>query len=459
MREIEPSSFRDPSGFVFHYDGVIYRQVNQCYRENYEILMASGLYAKLIKSGLLVAHEVVDCPEVDAAASLTLRPERIPFISYPYEWSFGQLKAAALCTLRIHLLALQHGMILKDASAFNVQFMGSRPVLIDTLSFDRYQEGTPWIAYRQFCQHFLAPLFLMALRDPRLSLLSREWIDGIPLGLALRLSPWKARFRPGFFAHLYLHARAQEHYKDRPQDYAKKRGLSRASHLAILESLRATVERLRWDPESTVWAGYSRAHNYSNDAIEAKKRFVSEVVNSARPTRVVDLGANTGEYSRIAAAAGAFVVAADVDQGAVEICFRNARRERSQNLLPLVLDITNPTPAVGWMNRERRAFIDRCSENTDLVLALALLHHLALGNNVPLSTAVDFLASIGREAVVEFVGKDDSQVRRLLQTRKDTFMDYSEQGFEYALDRRFAVVRRERIGGTYRSLYHVRRKA
>jgi len=452
-----PSSFRDPLGFLFEQDGVLYRQVNEAARGSYDLLMSSGLCGELTAKKLLVPHEEVDPAPFGTGAYRILRPELVPFVSYPAEWSFGQLKAAALATLRVQRIALRHGMSLRDASAFNVQFVGSQPLFIDTLSFEPYAEGRPWVGYRQFCQHFLAPLFLRAGCDPRLSVLSSGWIDGVPLDVARRLAPRRYRWRPGFLAHVSLHARAQARFQEAAARPSAPPRLGRAALENVLDSLRSTIEGLAWNPATTQWADYYAATNYTEGAMEQKRRFVASAIEQGRPSRVVDLGANTGTFSEIAASAGAYTVAADVDHGAVELCWRAASARKDRNLLPLVLDLTSPTPALGWMNTERTSFLDRCAGKTDLVLALALVHHLAIGNNVPLRSVAELLARIAPAAAVEFVDKRDSQVQRLLASREDIFDGYSPQGFERAFDGLFAIARREPIAGTHRTLYLLRR--
>jgi SAM-dependent methyltransferase len=457
MIEAHPSSFRDPQGFIFEHEGVLYRQVNESGRSSYEGLMGSGLYDELVEKKLLVSHVEVVSPRGGAGAYRILKPDLVPFISYPYEWSFSQLKKAALATLRIQKIALKHDMSLRDSSAFNVQYVGSRPVFIDTLSFERYIEGRPWVGYRQFCQHFLAPLFLIAGCDPRLSVLSRSWIDGIPLDVARRLAVRRYRWRPGFLTHISLHSKAQERFQEAASRRSTPPRLSRASLTSILNSLRATIERLAWNPEKTQWADYYSKTNYSEEAMEAKRSFVASVVDEIRPSQVVDLGANTGEFSAIAAREGAYVVATDIDHGAVELCFRRTSTEKNESILPLVVDLTSPTPGVGWMNAERTSFLERCSGKTDLVLALALIHHLVIGNNVPLRSFVELLARMGTNAIVEFVEKRDSQVQRLLASREDNFGDYSKTGFENALSGIYRIARKQPIAGTHRVMYQLRR--
>jgi len=243
-------SFRDPSGFLFRHNGRLLRQVNACYADDLALLHSSGLYDALIEKELLIPHQEVTLEwAATPAAVKVIEPEFLPFISYPYEWAFSQLKDAALATLRIQRLALKHGMTLKDASAFNIQFRQARPVFIDTLSFTAYREGNPWIAYRQFCQHFLAPLALMAHQDVRLGTLSRTHIDGIPLDLAAKLLPWSTRFQPSLFMHIHLHARSQKKHADSHDEAnsskAKNTSVSRKSLDGIVDSLRGAVRKLQ----------------------------------------------------------------------------------------------------------------------------------------------------------------------------------------------------------------------
>jgi hypothetical protein len=452
------ASFRDPSGFVFWRDGVVYRQVSAGYRSQYDALMGSGLYAELVAAGLLVPHDEVPPSSVGAVgADLVLRPERIAFTSYPYEWCFGQLRDAARATLDIARRALDRDLVLKDASAFNIQFAGARPLLIDTLSFERYAEGAPWVAYRQFCQHFLAPLLLMALRDVRLGGLLRHHLDGIPLDLASALLPRRTWLRPGPLLHLHLHAKSQQRFADTPlRDLRGPRSVSRTGLRGVLDSLEGAVRRLDWRPTGTVWADYVREHSYDERAWQDKQHWVRELVAEVRPGLVWDLGANVGLFSRLAAEGGACVVAVDADAGAVERHYRDGRERGERNVLPLWIDLTNPSPALGWAHRERRSFLDRGP--ADLVLALALIHHLAISNNVPLPDLARFLASAGRHLIVEFVPKDDRQAQRLLGSRADVFPDYTPGGFEQAFSEVYAIERSVALADSGRRLYLMRRR-
>ena len=318
------ASFRDPSGFLFSRGGILYRQVNRAYADDYSRLMESGLYEKLVKAGLLVAHVEVDVPPADASLAFKIiQPERVPFISYPYEWSFTQLKDAALATLSIQKRALKVGMSLKDASAYNIQFVHGKPILIDTLSFEIYHEGKPWDAYRQFCQHFLAPLALMSHVDVRLGQLLRVYIDGIPLDLASRLLPASTRLNFGLLTHIHIHASAQTRYADADakrvgESAIQRGGMSKNAFIGLIESLEGAVKKLTWKPAGTEWGNYYDITNYSDAAFTHKKEIISGWLKKIAPASVWDLGANNGEFSRLASAAGIPTVAWDIDPSAVE---------------------------------------------------------------------------------------------------------------------------------------------
>lgn len=456
MDRRHPGSFRDPAGFVFTRDGVLLRQVNRAGRADYEALVGTGLADELHEAGLLIPHQECDVPPAaPAAAWRVLRPEPVPFVSYPYEWCFGQLRDAALLTLDVQRRALARGVVLKDASAYNVQFLAGRPVLIDTLSFAPYREGEPWAAYGQFCRHFLAPLALMARRDARLGALSSRFLDGVPLDLAASLLPRRAWLSPGLATHLLLHARSVRRWQGRAP--SRKGTISRRALDGFLASLRGTVAGLKLGGDRSHWTAYYQEHNYDAGAFAAKEQAVAETVAAVVPHTVWDLGANTGAFSRVAAAGGARVVATDLDPLVIERLWADVKAAGETAILPLVNDLANPSPDLGWRGAERASLAARGP--ADLVLALALVHHLAIGNNVPLPMVAACLADLGRRALVEFVPKSDSQVRRLLATRPDIFPDYHEDGFRAAFAERFEVEERRPLAGSERVLYRLRRRA
>lgn len=450
------SSFRDPAGAVFRRDGVLYRGIRAAGRPQYEALMSSGLYDELVAEGLLIPH--VEMPPVEAPPGWdkVIRPVEVPFVSYPYEWCFSQLKDAALATLEIQKRALRRGLTLVDASAANIQFVEGRPTLIDTLSLRLYEAGEPWTAYRQFCQHFLAPLALMGFRDVRLAGLLRAHIDGLPLDLTSSLLPFRSRLRPSLFLHLHLHAQSQKRYEGRAVRVARGRVPLR-SLLGLVDSLEAAIRRLRWRAAGTEWAEYYEDTNYTEQGLAEKRRAVDEFVAAVRPRTVWDLGGNIGTFSRAAAASGALVLSFDVDPACVERSYLRVRAERERRILPLLMDLDNPSPGTGWENAERLSLLERGP--ADAVLALALVHHLAIGNNVPLDRIARFLARAGRSLLVEFVPKTDSQVKRLLVVREDIFEGYTAEGFERSFGGSFTIERRVRLPGSERTLYAMTRKS
>lgn len=430
---------------------MVRRAVHKSYRANYELLKDSGLYKKLVGKGWLVAHEEIPVPEGLGDDIITvLEPEQVPMISYPYEWCFSQLKDAARLTLAVQELALAHGMTLKDANAYNIQFLRGRPVLIDTLSFEKREDGEPWVAYRQFCQHFLAPLAVMARTHVSLGLLSREFLDGIPLEVAAKMLPWGSRFNLGLFTHIHLHARQQQRHGMQPKSSAAKPKISELGMRGILDSLRTTVQKLEYRPGGTEWGDYYENTNYSDDAFEAKSRLVSGMIKSVGPKVVWDVGANEGVFSRLAVEQGIETVSFDIDPAAVEKNYRHMKAKKETTLLPLVLDVTNPSPGLGWAGEERSTIESRGPG--DLVLALALVHHLAISNNVPLSMLADYFAKLGRSLIVEFVPKSDSQVVHLLRSRQDIFPNYHLDGFKDAFAAKFELIEEVVVAGSDRTM-------
>ena len=454
------ASFRDPSGFLFSRDGVLYRQVNQIYTEHYDRLIASGLYTRLIDVGLLVAHEEVGIePEDQVLAYRIIKPQPLSFISYPYEWSFSQLKDAALATLSIQKFAMESGMVLKDASAYNIQFQNGKPVLIDTLSFEIYHEGEPWVAYRQFCQHFLAPLALVTHTDVRLSQLLRVYIDGIPLDLAARLLPRRTRYGLGLATHIHLHAAAQKRYANKVVTKEQSsRKISKLQFMGLMDNLETTTQKLSWKPSGTEWGDYYTASSshYSASAFEHKKQIVSKFLERIQPACTWDLGANTGEFSRLAASRGCYTIAFDIDPAAVEQNYLQVRQNKDTLMLPLVMDFTNPSPSLGWHNQERHSLLERAP--ADALLALALIHHLAISNNVPLLHLAEFLSDLGNWLIIEWVPKEDSQVQKLLASRQDIFSEYNQAGFEAAFESYFMIHEKVTVQDSPRVLYLMEKK-
>jgi ribosomal protein L11 methylase PrmA len=448
--KIEDSSFRDPSGFLFYHGDILYRQINQSYKKEYDTIMNSGLYQKLVDEKLIIPHKEVNIePAKPEIAYKIIQPEKIPFISYPYEWSFSQLKQAALTTLKIQKICMGYEMTLKDASAYNIQFNMVNPIFIDTLSFETYIEGKPWRAYKQFCQHFLAPLALMSHRDIRLNQLLRIYIDGIPLDLTSVLLPMKTKIMFTLMSHIHAHTKSQKHYENKK--IKKELKLGRRSFIGIIENLYSGTKKMNWIPKGTEWAEYYSETNYTTSAFQEKKQIISDFLDKIKPKIVWDLGANTGVFSRLASQKGIKTISFDIDPAAIEKNYLDCIKNNETNILPLLLDLTNPTPNIGWDNKERSSVTERGP--TDVIFALAIIHHLVISNNVPLNRVANFFKKNCKYLIIEFVPKNDSQVQRLLSTREDIFDQYTQEGFENEFKKYFRIETLFKLKNSERILY------
>lgn len=452
----EPSSFRDPSGYLFWKGGTIYRCVRPSYQATLALATDSGLLSHLVDRGLLLPYTIAETP-AGSGCSTIICPQQLAFISYPYEWCFEQLRDAAVATLDLHLAALDRGMILKDASAYNIQFVGGRPVLIDHLSFEQAAGHAAWPAYGQFCRHFLAPLALMAYTDVRLSRLSQLYIDGVPLDLASALLPRRTRLMPGLAMHLHLHARMSVGFAGTQQKVrSQPKSLSVSQLKAIAMSLRGTVSKLRAPAQATEWGNYYEDTNYSKLAADAKSQLIRALSERTGARVIWDVGGNNGTLSRSLSDLAAQIVTLDIDPAAVSANYAICKKDKIGNVLPLVFDCCNPTPAIGFANTERPSLLQR--GKPDLVLALALIHHLAISNNLPLPDIVSFFAKLAPMLIIEFVDKADSQVQRLLLNRPDIFDSYTLDGFRKAAGEHFDIVEEHPIAETARTLFLLRRK-
>lgn len=425
--------------------------------QSYEFCRDQGILAAAVEAGYLVATEetTTDGLPVQGAAYV-LEHERIDYVSFPYEWGFSQLKAAALHHLDFQLWLLDRGAALSDASAYNVQFAGPRPVFIDALSMVPYQPGQHWAGYRQFCEQFLNPLLLRALRGVAHNTWFRGNLEGIPIEDLAAILRLRDRLSLNVLVHVVLHARLQRKARENPQAAQARasaaRKLSKRAFQGLLRNLRNWIARLR--PKgagATTWADYATHNTYDSEEARAKAAVIANFVSREKPAAVMDLGCNTGDYSVVALENGARrVVGFDFDQSTVDVAFDRAQAGKL-TFLPLWLDAANPSPSIGWQQGERPGFIERA--DADAVLALAFEHHLAIGRNIPLAQVVDWIVSIAPKGVIEFVPKDDETVRFMLAGREDIFADYDEESFRFALEARAKVTGRTVVSASGRVIY------
>jgi SAM-dependent methyltransferase len=457
---LEPGSFRDPESRVFYAGDDVYRALSADGLSDFEALEATGL---LDDDRVVRTERAADTPSLQGLLvhepAAVLRHERIPFVSYPYEWTFSMLKDAALLQLDLLLASLEHDLVLKDSTPYNVQFKGAKPTFVDIGSFERRREGEPWVAYRQFCMLYLYPLLLQSAKGVPFHPWLRGSIDGIRPGEMRRLMSFRDRFRKGVFTNVFLHAKLEERYADKPAQVKQevKRVFKKELFVANVRKMRKLVERLTWDPPEGVWTAYGERNSYTDDDARRKDEFVREVANSRDWKLVWDIGCNNGRYSRIAAEGARNVVSVDADQGPVELLYRDLRGEAGEQILTLTMNLADPSPGLGWRGLERKALPER--GKPDLVLALALVHHVAISANVPVKEFVDWLASLGSALVIEFPTREDPMVKQLLAPKRDGLHpDYELEFFERTLKDAFEVERSERLESGTRVLYYARPK-
>jgi SAM-dependent methyltransferase len=453
---IEPGSFRDPESRVFYAGDEIYRALSKEGMEDFEALAESGL----LDDSRIVHTERADGATAAAGVLPTetagvLKHERIPFVSYPYEWTFSMLKDAALLQLDLLLAALDRDLILKDSSPYNVQFKGGRAVFVDVGSFERLREGEPWVGYRQFCMLYLYPLLLQATKGVAFQPWLRGSVDGISPAQMRGLMSFRDRFRRGLATNVFLHARLEQRYADKPRETkeeVKRAGMGKPLIRANVRKMRKLVSRLDWDPPKGVWVAYGERNSYTDEDARRKDDFVREASTSRAWKLAWDIGCNNGRHSRIAAEGARYVVAVDADQGPVELLYRELRDAGDESVLPLTMNLADPSPGLGWRGLERKAMAER--RRPDLVLALALVHHVAIGANVPIREIVDWFASLGSALVVEFPTREDPMVQKLLAPKREGLHpDYELGFFERCLGEAFDVQRSERLESGTRVLY------
>lgn len=444
----EPSSYKDYDAQVFMENGICKRQINKSYFEIYDSFM-ENLYEDLLQKNLIIPHKEVYRDE----DKIIIEPEQV-FISYPWEWSFSQLKDVALSTLKIQKCALKKGFCLKDANCFNVQFYKNNPVLIDTTSFEIYKEGESWVAYRQFCQNFLAPLFLQAYTDLSLNSLFLSDINGISLGLASKLLPVKTYFDFNALMHIHMHSKLETHYSDTNRKI-KKPYISKNQMLNLTDNLIQTVKKITLPKGKTQWGNYYSFTNYDEQSFQSKKNFVNTCNERIKANTVVDFGANDGTFSRLFNEAQVFSL--DFDRLAVEYNYEKVKQNDEKNILPLIFDIINPSPGLGFNNEERKSLISRI-KGVDLAMALALIHHLRLTYNLPFWKIASFFASVSNFLIIEYVDKQDSQIQKMLLNREDIFWDYTNETFENEFSEYYNILQKEHLPNTHRILYLMEKK-
>jgi hypothetical protein len=449
------SSFRDPSGYVFIEDNKVKRVINPIYFEQYKSLTDSGFYKTLFDKKYLIPHQEVSKSD----SKISIEASEIPFITYPYEWSFLQYKHAALLTLKIQKLCLENNFILKDASAFNITFHEGKPIFIDTLSFDFYKENNPWLAYKQFIMHFLGPLVLTKyFGQDHLKTLSQN-LEGISLQKLSQLLPFKSYLSPTILTNIHLLAKYDKKYESDKKTV--NNNLSKASQVKLLDGLYNFISSLSVN-EKTEWDHYYNQINYDNVAYQFKKEVVKNWFLTIKGKSLIDIGGNDGTFSRELNDLAKLIIVADVDPNAVEQNYKQVLKNKEKMILPIVADILNPSANYGFNNEERFSFIDRVEDlHLDGCLALAVIHHITLSGNIPFSLSAKFFSKMAPNLLIEFPKRSDSWVQFLLDSKrefKNHFDFYNEENFEKEYSVYFEIINKQKIASSERILYSLKRR-
>ncbi len=444
------SSYKDRDGFVFKYEEKYYRCIHVSYNDHYQWLMQSGLYNQLIKKKWLVPHEeITDTAKFNLPGTKIILPQQIALITYPYEWSCAMWQDAALLTLNITKNAINKQLILKDATPFNIQFLNGAPIFIDTLSFEKYVEEQPWVAYRQFCECFLAPLLLQQYCTVDAGKFLIVYPNGIPLNILTTLLPKKAKWNLHTYLHIYLQANIKEKKEKNKVDNSTN--FSKQKMLLLLNGLIGYVSKLHIKKTKTTWDDYYSETILSDVYLQEKTKLIKSFLASVSHSSIIDLGANDGHFSLLFKNSKKQIVAVDGDANCINELYLKIRCQKITNILPVINTLHTPSPAIGWNNKERAAFDERIKG--DVILALALVHHLAITCNVPFEFIANWLAAMGNYLLIEFVPKTDEKVKLLLQNRKDIFNEYTVENFQLVFSKTFQIILQEKITGTQRILY------
>ena len=459
---LDPGSFRDPSGGIFIHGDRVYRYFTQRGASDFRAVAESGLLDELAKSGAVVTTHSVSEEEFATLGravpniSLVVEHPRLPFISYVYEWSFEMLKVAALLYLRVLRAALERGFVLKDATTYNIQFVGPEPVFIDIGSFEPYEEGMPWAAYAQFCRMFLNPLLLQSMTGVSFHAWMRSSLEGIAPGDLSRVLSLRSKLRRTVLVNVVLQAWLNRRFAraSHASHMVSTHRINKKDVLRLVERLDKAVRGLKRRRSDSPWSKYERESSYSPEAQKKKEEFLERAIMYEKPNVVWDLGCNTGRYSIIASRHAGNVLAFDSDTEVIDILYQKVRSDHP-NILPLAVDLLNPSPDQGWSQGERLGLSNRGP--ADFVLCLALLHHLVIAGNVPMSHFIRWLASISKSGVIEFVPKSDVMAQELLRWRKDVYDGYGSAEFEAALAEHFRIIRQQTLPDSDRILYHFSR--
>lgn len=457
---IQPNeiSYRDRGARVVKKETGYYRYIFTQYKAEYNHLMHSGLYQELVEKQFLIPHQEVAINSPDSSVYKLLYPTQIHTQSYPFEWSYAQWKKALLCCLKINQIALQYGMILKDASPYNFYQTAGKAILFDTSSFSFFQENDPWIGYKQFCESFFAPLALMHYQDSRWSTFTMAHFRGMPLNMVSKQLPLKSWFNISSLLHIHLHALFSEKRADARKAIKTQKGFTTEKLQLLMQTLFNTIASWKKSGSQTpAWANYYNNDIASEAYLADKEATVGEWLCKLKPASVIDLGANTGKFSLIAAGHAQEVIALEADEACVDVLDQLITEKQISNITTLVGDITTPSPGLGLFNKEIKSLFERV--NSQLVLALALTHHLAITHYMSFPQIAELMNQLSSQyLIIEFIPIEDPKVIMLMEHWTGNKNDYQAAPFIESLASFFTIIAEKKLAGSSRSLYLMQKK-
>ncbi len=446
-------SFRDPAGEVYHYNDRIIRIIKQKGKSRYEYIKKNNLIKESVEKNFLIESKEIE-NKFDNFSSgencYFIEHEKIDYISYPYEWSFFQLKAAALHHLNYQIFLLEKNAVLIDATAYNIQFKNNKPIFIDLLSLDKYNEGDYWIGYNQFLQEYLNPLLMQSLKGITFNNWYKGNLNGIYTEDLNKILSIKDKISLKIYMHVVLLEKFLRKTTSDPniiiKKFKKKKNLSKNSYKSILIQLKKWIENLEPAKRKSVWENYSIENTYEKNQKEKKLKILQEFINKLKPNKIIDLGCNDGYYSIESLKLDCkSAVGVDFDPNAINQAYKNSK-SIEKSFLPLYMDFMNPSSNLGWNEKERYSFLERA--NFDCVIAFAFEHHLSIANNVPLEQTINWILKIAKKGLIEFVSKEDFTIQNMLSVKGDIFPDYNKENFEYIINKKANIIKVNEITNT-----------
>jgi len=457
-------SFRDPASKIYEIVDKsgkpvrILRGLREDSVNNYKELSKKVFFEKFFKSEMLVNSELnlTDDQDINKIKNdgwnAVVEHEVLDFISYPYEWSFSMLKDAALLHLFIIKKSFENSWILKDSSAYNVQWKNGKPIFIDLTSFIPCSEDYEWTGYRQFCSMFLIPLLIKKNLDLDINNILRSNLEGIPLEVGSKYFQSYNKFRKGVFSHIFIPNILNSFIKDDKKKIKRKIKQKKNHILSLMNSMYSLIQGLDYSKKKSIWLGYDKKNSYEDEDRILKEKFILNNIEGKKLNSLWDIGCNNGHYSKLLKNNFKRIISFDSDHEVIEDLYLSEKQHIQSNITPLVINFANPSPNQGW-NNELKKLEER--SKPDFILCLAFIHHARLSSNIPLEQILDWLHSLNSKIIIEFVDRDDEMVIKLLDSKEEKYEDYDKEKFIRLLSSKFEIIDRQPLKNNKRELFSI----